>query len=166
MLQSYPPDTSNFLKGQKNSFLNPVGFTILRVIENLFEELLNRDNIGNSPQFLDDIMKIKAVQEFTASQSIAFVFLLKQAIREELKHEILEHLLHEELLEFESKIDKIALLAFDIYMKCREKLYQLRVNELQNLTFRRLQRADLLERQNQELKSKNNETVERKEVAT
>ena len=31
---------------------------------------------------------------------------------------------------FEARIDKLALLALDIYMKCREKIYEIRLNEV------------------------------------
>jgi hypothetical protein len=48
------------------------------------------------------------------------------------------------LLLFESKIDDLALLSFDIYMKCREKIYELKSNEVRNMTFRLLQRANLI----------------------
>jgi len=35
----------------------------------------------------------------------------------------------EELLNFEQRIDKIALMAFDIYMECREKIYEIKIKE-------------------------------------
>jgi len=178
VLDTYPSDTSGFLKGQKNPFLNPVGSTIFQGIENLFEELLCENNppipplvkggeVGERASlFLDNIIRIRAVQEFTPSRSIVFILLLKNAIREELKNEIVERQLLEELLFFESKIDDMALLSFDIYMKCREKLYELKVNELRRLTFGRLQKADRIDKQEKDLKSNNNEALERKEVAT
>ena len=166
VLDTYPSDTSGFLKGQKNPFLNPVGSTIFQGIENLFEELLNGKGIDSASLFLDNIIRIRAVQEFTPSRSIVFILLLKNAIREELKNEIVERQLLEELLFFESKIDDMALLSFDIYMKCREKLYELKVNELRRLTFGRLQKADRIDKQENDLKSNNNEALERKEVAT
>ena len=179
VLDTYPSDTSGFLKGQKNPFLNPVGFTIFQGIENLFEELLCENNPPISPLvkggegglsgeraslFLDNIIRIRAVQEFTPSQSVAFVLLLKNAIREELKSELVERQLLEELLFFESKIDDMALLSFDIYMKCREKLFQLKVNELQSWTFRKLQRADEIYNHEHNLKCSNDDALERKEV--
>ena len=184
VLDTYPSDTSGFLKGQKNPFLNPVGSTIFQGIENLFEELLceNKPPIplyepwplvkggegGLSGEraslFLDNIIRIRAVQEFTPSQSVAFVLLLKNAIREELKSELVERQLLEELLFFESKIDDMALLSFDIYMKCREKLFQLKVNELQSWTFRKLQRADEIYNHEHNLKCSNDDALERKEV--
>ncbi len=179
VLDTYPSDTSGFLKGQKNPFLNPVGSTIFQGIENLFEELLCENNSpipslvkggegGLSGEraslFLDNIIRIRAVQEFTPSQSVAFVLLLKNAIREELKSELVEQQLLEELLFFESKIDDMALLSFDIYMKCREKLFQLKVNELQSWTFRKLQRADEIYNHEDNLKCSNDDALERKEV--
>ncbi|NTW35488.1 MAG: multidrug effflux MFS transporter [Syntrophobacteraceae bacterium] len=50
----------------------------------------------------------------------------------------------EDLVEFEQKVDEMALLAFNVYSDCRERLYELRVNEVKNRSFRLLQRADLL----------------------
>jgi hypothetical protein len=44
----------------------------------------------------------------------------------------------------EGKIDEMALISFNIYMECREKLYQLRVDEIKNRTARLLQRADFI----------------------
>ena len=93
-----------------------------------------------------------------------FFALLKNAIREELKSELVERQLLEELLFFESKIDAMALLSFDIYMKCREKLFQLKVNELQSWTFRKLQRADEIYNHEDNLKCSNDDALERKEV--
>jgi hypothetical protein len=51
----------------------------------------------------------------------------------------------EQLSAFDSTIDDLALYAFDIYMKCREKIYELKANEAKNATFRLLQRAKLME---------------------
>jgi hypothetical protein len=36
----------------------------------------------------------------------------------------------EELSALETRIDRLALLAFDCYMKCREKIYEIRLGEL------------------------------------
>ncbi|MEE9557391.1 MAG: hypothetical protein V3V76_09030, partial [Candidatus Adiutricales bacterium] len=37
------------------------------------------------------------------------------------------------LVEIESRIDSTALLAFDIYMSCREKIHQIKQNELRKM---------------------------------
>lgn len=46
-----------------------------------------------------------------------------------------------ELLKLESRIDSLALTSFDIYMKCREKLFEMRAMEIRNRTSRILERA-------------------------
>ncbi len=144
ILEAYPPDTSNFLKNQKNQFTNPVGYTIAQGIEGLLDELLNGMDSEKVSTFLDNIIRIRAVQDFTPSQAISFIFLLKKVIREELKNEIREDGIAQELLELDSKIDELAFLSFDIFMVCREKIYELKANEVRNMTFRLLQRANLI----------------------
>lgn len=130
MLETYPAGTSRFLKQKKDRFTNPVGYTISQEIEALYDGLLQEMNSDKLAVCLDNIIRIRAVQDFPPSQTIAFIFLLKKAIREELASEIAENRVLEELLKFESRIDKLVLLAFDIYMKCREKVFEIRVNEV------------------------------------
>lgn len=146
ILASYPSDTQRFLKNRKDRFANPVGYTILKETENLFDELIRDKKVDTdriSP-ILDKIIRIRATQDFTPSQAIAFVFLLKRAIRENVNKEISENsLFFQELLRFESKIDDMAILAFDIYMKCREKLYEITANHAKNQVSGLLRRMGL-----------------------
>jgi len=90
---------------------------------------MERDRISS---FLDRIISIRSIQDLLPSGAIAFIFLLKTAIRRELEREILKKGIPGELLELESRIDGLALLSFDVYMKRREKLYKIRVNEVKN----------------------------------
>jgi hypothetical protein len=94
--------------------------------------------------FLDGIIRIRAVQDFSPSQAIAFIFQLKKVIREALDKEIGEHQLSDDLLVLESKIDDLALVAFDVYMGCREKIYALSANEARNQVYRLLQKKGLM----------------------
>jgi hypothetical protein len=64
---------------------------------------------------------------------LSFAFLLKKAIREILGKEIRTNQDYDELMEFESKIDRLALQAFDIYMNCREKLFEIKLSQKQGL---------------------------------
>ena len=145
ILETYPADTSRFLKREKDRFINPVGSTISQEMEALYDELLQEMNSVKLADSLDNIIKIRSVQDFSPSQAIAFVFLLKQAIREELEDEIQEQRILDELLAFESHIDKLALLAFDIYVRCREKIHEIRLNEVRaerERAFRLLERIN------------------------
>ena len=90
---------------------------------------------------LDEIIRIRSVQDFTPSQAVAFVFLLKKAVREELGDEIEREGLYGELLRFEDRVDDLALLAFETYMRCREDLFALKAEALKRGPFRIHDRA-------------------------
>jgi hypothetical protein len=96
---------------------------------------------------LDRIIRIRAIEEFLPSQAIGFTLLLKKAVREMLFNESTDRADFKELSEFESRIDKLALLAFDIYIACREKIFNIRINEL---TAQRENAHRILSRINQE----------------
>lgn len=156
ILKSYPADTSSFLRNQKNQSTNPVGHTILKSIEGLFDKLiegLDHTSGDSWSSFLDNIIRIKAVQDFTPSHALSFIFDLKRVIREELESDGsgVERGISGELLNLNSsmsrvydRIDALALDSFDIYMKCREKIYDLKAKEFENKTFRLLQMANLI----------------------
>lgn len=144
IIDNYPADASDFLKRQKNRFSNPVGHTISQGIDGLFDEILHGIDSEKLFPFLNDIIKIKAVQDFSPSKAISFVFLLKRAIREEMGSEIKKKQMSDELRLFEEQIDELALLSFDIYMKCRERIYEIKADEARRMMFRLLQRANLI----------------------
>ncbi len=141
ILETYPADTSTFLRNQKNPFTNPVGNTIYQGMEKILDELTGQPS-GVLSEFLDNIVRVRAVQDFSPSQAVSFVFSLKKVIREELTQSFQGSLPYEEVLSLEDKIDTLALSSFDVFMKCREKLYDIRANELRNMTFRLLQRVN------------------------
>jgi hypothetical protein len=143
-IETYPADTVKFLKSQKDPFANPVGRTIYRGLEALYDELLKGMDLENITTFLDPIVRIRAVQNFSPSQAIGFIFFLKNAIRESVHIETSQKPIVDELLLFESKIDELILIAFNLYMQCREKIYELKSNEMKNRTFKAFERAGLV----------------------
>jgi hypothetical protein len=143
-LDTYPADAKRFLNEQKDPFANPVGHTLSQEMENIYLELLKGLDPETVSSFIDYMMKIRAVQDFSPSQAVAFVFFLKKAIREELKKEIQENRLQDEFMDFETRIDELALLAFDIYMTHKKKLYEIRANQAKNQVSKLLERAGLV----------------------
>ncbi|MGD9083050.1 MAG: RsbRD N-terminal domain-containing protein [Desulfobacterales bacterium] len=143
-VETYPPDTASFLKKQKDPFANPVGRTISQGLEALFNELLEEMDHETLTSFLDPIIRIRAIQNFSPSQAVSFIFLLKKAVRENIKKEALQEQLFNELLFFESKIDQLAMIAFNLYMQCKEKIYDLKANEMRNTTYKAFKRAGLV----------------------
>jgi len=132
IVESYPADTQSFLKKQKDRFDNPVAYEFRQGIEGIYEALVHGMDRDSIYSFLDRIISIRAIQEFQPSAAVAFIFLLKKAIRNILEKEIVEDGISHELIEHESRIDGLALLCFDVYMKRREKVYEIKVNEIKN----------------------------------
>jgi RsbT co-antagonist protein rsbRD N-terminal domain len=159
IIENYPEDSSHFLKKQKDRFLNPVGNTIFGNIEGLFHAILRDAEAEQIYPFLDDIIKIHAVQNFSPSKAVSFMSLLKAVVRDALGKDITRHALSAELLTFEAQIDKLTFLSFDIYMKCRERIFELRVNEIKTMTFRLLKRANLISEVEEHESEINAETV-------
>ncbi len=144
VLETYPSDSSGFLKNGKRQFANPVGYTISHGLESILDELLQEREMDTQKisSVLDGIIRIRAVQDVTPAQALAFIFRLKKVLREELERGRIAP--SGEIEALESRIDAIALISFDLYMKCREKIYDLKANELRNMTFRLLQKANLV----------------------
>jgi hypothetical protein len=113
-------------------------------MEVIFDGLIRDPGKEDLSGFPDDIVRLRAVQDLLPSQALAFLFSLKGIIREELRAEIAGQDLSDALLSLESRIDSLALSAFDIFMQCREKIYEIRANELKRANFRHLQRADVM----------------------
>lgn len=144
VVRTYPVDTAKFLKQQKDPFANPVGRTTLKGLEALFDVLINGMDKDAVNSFLDPIIRIRALQDFTPSQATSFILFLKQIICETFSKEFQDPQVMTAFMNFESRIDDLCLMAFDIYVKCREKLYQIQANEMRNTTFRAFQRAGLV----------------------
>jgi RsbT co-antagonist protein rsbRD N-terminal domain len=142
-LDTYPQESKKFLARDVNRFANPVGSSIQLGMEAIYDSLLTEDD-SVTPVFmeqLDKIIRIRAVQDFSPAVAVGFMFLLKIAVREVLAKDIQDSRRFEELLTFESRVDKLALLSFNIYMQCRETIFDIRATELRNRTSRILERA-------------------------
>jgi hypothetical protein len=129
ILETYPANAAALMRKNRDQFTNPVGSTISREIDILFKNLCAGSQDEKCQSSLDSILKIRSVQDFSPSKAVAFIFLLKRAIGETLKNEMCKGSVMDEWLEFQSRIDDLALQAFDIYMGCREKICEIRIDQ-------------------------------------
>jgi len=136
-VDSYPADTARFLKNQQDPFANPVGQTTYRSLEALVDALITGSGREAMMEALDPVIRIRAVQAFTPSKATAFVFSLKQIVRDCLSGEA-------DLVALDRQIDEMAMVAFDLFMGCREKIYELKATESRNQFFGSLKRAGLI----------------------
>ena len=144
VMETYPQNTTGFIKGKVNSLNHPVGQAIHEGLEGIFDEIVGDTDREKVSIYLDNIIRIRAIQDFTPSQAVSFMFLLKKVLREELQEEVRQHQMYEDIMRLESEIDDLINVSFDIFVKCREKIYELKANEMKNWTYRILQRTKMM----------------------
>jgi hypothetical protein len=131
------------VRSEKDRFHNPVGHTLDLSLPRLLDALVEERPPGETGVLLDGLVRLRAVQDLPASAAVAFVLFLKTAIAGELGG-ALEEAPPEERRRLDTAIDGMALAAFDVYVHCREQVWQIRADELKRRTSRVW---ELLERQ-------------------
>lgn len=129
-LAMYSEDASKTFKREKDPFANPVGHSLRVGTRGIFEALLSGADDEETRGYLDGVIKVRAVQQVPPSQAVGFVFSLKQAVRAELDVKPGDENLAPELAKLNGQIDRIALLAFEVYVECRDQLCELRISEV------------------------------------
>jgi hypothetical protein len=129
-LASYPDEGAAAFSREKDPFANPVGHSLRVGTRQIFAALLAGVDAEEIHDHLHEIIRIRAVQNFSASQSVGFVLDLKKAIRVELGSMATDARFSSDLAEVDDQIDRFALAAFDVFAECREQLYDVRVNEM------------------------------------
>lgn len=129
-LDSYT--SSGFFKKSQDRFANPVGANIREGLSKLYDMLLSGSNQDDMQKPLDQVIRIRAVQDFTPAQAVAPILELKWVVKQVLSADKETRCLLTELDSFDCDVDRAALAAFDIYVGCREQLYRNRVRELKS----------------------------------
>lgn len=117
----YPGQTVSFISTEQDRFRNPVGTVLRESLHSIVAELLGGMNHDRLQQALEAIVRIRAVQSLTVSQAVGFVFPLRGILMANLSGEAAE--------DMTARIDQLALLAFEEYARCRERLLEVRLNE-------------------------------------
>ncbi len=145
IFESYPSDTSRFLSRESNPFANPVGRTFEQETSELCRLVLEGPDPEQLVPHLERIIKIRAIQNLSPSKAVSFVYLLKAAIREELGDCLVDSARHHGLEAIDRHIDQLALLSFDVYVKSREKIYEIRIAEIKRNVSRLLSGSGIFE---------------------
>ena len=130
VLATYPDEAAAAFGREKDPFANPVGNSLRIGTQGIFEALLEGTDASEIHEHLHEIIRIRAVQDFTASESVGFVLGLKKAIRAEIGAEATDPRFLADMAEVDDQIDRFALAAFDVFAQCREQLCDLRVSEM------------------------------------
>lgn len=129
VLATYPGETAKLWRKDRGLFTNPVGQTTRRALSDLVEHLLAWSDASAICASLDEVVKIRAVQDFSPAKAMSFIFLLKKALREVFAEDIAKGGFEAELTAFEARVDNMALMGFDVYVREREKIFTMRVDE-------------------------------------
>ncbi|WP_031481428.1 RsbRD N-terminal domain-containing protein [Maridesulfovibrio frigidus] len=145
VLSSYPEATQKIWKSNSDKFTNPVGITTQRVTKELFDLIIEWKDVDAIAKTIEDLIKIRAVQEFAPSRALSFVFLFKKLLRDEFMQVLKKEGRLDELLAFETRIDNLGLIAFDIYTKNRDLITQMRIEEVKRSHHMLLRRVNEIE---------------------
>ncbi|MDY6837344.1 MAG: RsbRD N-terminal domain-containing protein [Thermodesulfobacteriota bacterium] len=143
ILEAYPEEGQRFFKKQKDQFANPVGLSIFEGAESIYDELLGEADSDKISVFLDNIIRVRAIQDLLPAQATGFIFGLKKIVREELRDHLQQEGISDQLAAFESRIDGLALMCFNVYTECRQRVFDIRVKELRNQSHKLLKMAGL-----------------------
>ena len=138
VLNTYPADSARFMRRQKDAFANPGGHLVRQCIEALVDALEQGVEVAKVDAALEGLLKLRTLQDFTPAQAVQFVFIAKTILREELSLPAGDPSWER----WDTRIDALALVAFDVYMRCREKVYEVRYNQLKKLNHVMLERAN------------------------
>ncbi len=121
--------SSDSLQQDHDAFRNPVGHILEENLPVLFDALVENRSPATYRQNLDAIVRLRAVQDCSASDAVSFVFSLKEIIQRVMAGQSQFDPRGIGCAALEARIDAMALLAFDLYMSCREQIYEARLNE-------------------------------------
>ena len=138
VLGTYPAASAKAISGNSNQFANPVGNTLNESLSVLFDELREEADLERAGKALDSIIRIRAVQDFTASGAVGFVVALKGIMRQVLGEDAGTPA---EWRELDQRVDSMMLAAFYIYNECRKAIYEIRAEEVKRQVHMLLKKA-------------------------
>jgi hypothetical protein len=142
VLDTYPAEAARSMKRQQDRFANPAGHLVSDGIPILCDALQHGVVRENVEPPLEKILKLRALQDFTPSQAVQFLFVVKRLARETLAADVAAVDAAAVWDAFDTRVDALALVAFDVYMRCRERVYEVRYNQLKKMNYTMLERAN------------------------
>lgn len=130
---TYPLDTTGFLRTKKDDFCNPVGEITTTMAAYLYDAVAGEHIIEDRVrEALERFVKLRSVQDFSPSQGLGVFYLLKPILRGKVLPKCSTTSSLGEYLDAESRLDTLALMAFDMYISSRETLAEMRIKEIKN----------------------------------
>lgn len=133
-LENHSLEFSRFFQKKNDQFMNPIGFNVASSLAAIFDHLTGKDTRVSLDRTLDDIVRVRAVQDMAPSMAVSFPFSMKRAIQDTFQAAgIVPDA--QEYQALNEQIDEITRKSFDIYMKCREQVFQIKLDEIKSGIF-------------------------------
>jgi len=130
VLSAYPSDSAALFQAQRDPFANPLGHSVREGTKGVFQTILDGVDREDLRTHLDKIVRIRAVQQFTPSEALSFVFSLRSIVQDVIPEAETDARFRKGLADMNRTIDEVALAAFELYAARREEVSQLRINEV------------------------------------
>lgn len=133
VFNTYPLDTTGFLRTRQDQFCNPVGEITSTVAGHLYDAVAGEHVLADRVrEALERFVRLRSVQDFPPSQGLGIIYVFKHIVREALLPVFVKEGKVAEFLEAESRLDTLALMAFDMYLASRETLAEQRIKEIRD----------------------------------
>ena len=137
IVDRYPAETAKFLRAQADPFANPVGAALREELAPILDALLRDDDIASAEPSLDRIVRVRALQDMSPADAVSFVLILKEILPE-----VVGTTTQAERQAFDQRVDGLLLTAFNVFSRCREQVYDIRVKEIRNRSLKVMERLN------------------------
>lgn len=137
VLDAYPSETGRFLREIRDPFRNPVGATLREALPAIFDGLAGLQPELEWEKALDRVVRLKAVQDGTATEALSFLLRLKGILREEARRSGTDETGRAAL---EDAVDGLLFRAFEAYVRCRERISEIKVQDANRRAYLLLRR--------------------------
>ena len=140
IFETYPADTARFLRSESDRFANPVGHTVSVNAGHILDGLIESADAAALSEYMEQVIRIRAVQDFTPAGAVYFIGSLKTVIAAQLRTEISRRGLQDEWRTLEAHIDSLTARAYQLHDEMKQKIDDIRAKEADRseLIFKRL----------------------------
>lgn len=136
---AYPLGSSGFVRTSKDKFTNPIGFVTQVSLEILYDAVLGDDV---SPTKVNDalieLVQLRAIQAMTPSKAVGPLGQIKMLLKQDVLLACMKEnndsknlkKLFDDYFIVDARIDALLLMALDLYASKREKVCNLRIEEI------------------------------------
>jgi hypothetical protein len=127
VFDEYPGATRAFLRGEVDPFRNPVGAAVRHALPRLYDQVVGDMDHAALVAALDDIIRIRLVQDLPSARAESFVSELKAVAHDAARDAPMA--VEPAMSTVDDRIGQVALLAMEVLARCRQRLADVRARE-------------------------------------